>query len=140
MKVQKLTLENVEQLKSESYNALVKRVCDYIIDNWDESVDDDENKSILTDILENGCESGACSDLVYYNDTLKFYDDYEYEINELLNSLLNGCGYKTPAELFGDKWDKNDPLACGEYNKNLLAWFGFEETARNIARKFGIED
>ena len=138
MKVQQLTLENVEKLKNESSNALVKRVCDYIIDNWDESADDSENKSILTDILENGCESGACSDLVYYSDTVKFYNDYEDEINELLNSLLNDCGYKSPAELFGDKWDETDPLALEEYNQNLLAWFGFEEILKNIASDFNI--
>ena len=131
-------LENIENLKNETTSGLVEYVCDYIIDNWDESVDDDENKSILTDILEYGCENGACSDLVYYSDTLKFYDDYEDEINELLNSLLYSCGCKTPAELFGDKWDETDALARGEHNKNLLAWFGFEETLRNIASNFNI--
>ena len=131
-------LENIEEMKNKTTNRIVEYVCDYIIDNWDENIDDDENKSILTDILENGCESGACSDLVYYSDTLKFYDDYEDEISELLNSLLNDCGYNSPVELFGDKWDKTDPLARGEYNKNLLAWFGFEETLRNIASDFNI--
>ena len=34
--------------------------------------------------------------------------------------------------LFGDKYDKGDPLFLDYLNKNLLAWFGFEETSRNI--------
>jgi hypothetical protein len=41
--------------------------------------------------------------------------------------------------LFGDKWDKTDPLARDSGNQNLLAWFGFEETARMIAGKEGYE-
>ena len=41
-----------------------------------------------------------------------------------------------PSELFGDKWDKEDPLAQDDYNQNLLAWFGFEETLRNIGYNF----
>ena len=34
MEVQKLTLENVEKIKNETDNKLVKRVCDYVIHNW----------------------------------------------------------------------------------------------------------
>ena len=131
-------LENIENLKNKTTSGLVEYVCDYIIENWDSSRDDDDNKSILTDILENGCESGACSDLIYYSDTLKFYNDYEGEINYLLSNLLDDFGYKSPAELFGDKWDNTDPLACADENKNLLAWFGFEETLRDIASNFNI--
>ena len=35
-------------------------------------------------------------------------------------------------EIFGDKFDKEDPLVLDITNKNLLAWFGFEETASQI--------
>ena len=131
-------LENIENLKNKTTSGLVEYVCDYIIDNWDSNRDDDDNKSILTNILEYGCESGSCSDLTYYSQTLKFYEDYEDEINELLTNLLYDCGCKSPAELFGDKWDNDDPLAREEHNQNLLAWFAFEETMRNVASEFNI--
>ena len=36
----------------------------------------------------------------------------------------------------GNKWNKEDPLAQDDYNQNLLAWFGFEETLRNIGYNF----
>ena len=42
MKVLKLTLENVEKIKNETNNRLVKRVCRYIISNW-EYYDDKKN-------------------------------------------------------------------------------------------------
>ena len=131
-------LENIENLKNETSSGLVEYVCDYIIENWDSSRDDDDNKSILTDILEYGCGNGTCSDLTYYSQTLKFYEDYENEINELLTNLLNSCGCKSPVDLFGDNWDNDDPLAREEHNQNLLAWFGFEETLRDIASNFNI--
>lgn len=35
-------------------------------------------------------------------------------------------------ELFGDKFNKDDPLVTDYENKNLLAWFGFEETVNNL--------
>lgn len=31
---------------------------------------------------------------------------------------------------------KEDPLAQDDFNQNLLAWFGFEETLRNIGYNF----
>ena len=49
---------------------------------------------------------------------------------------MDECGIYAPSELFGDKWDNEDPLAIDYYNQNLLAWFGFEETMRNLAKEF----
>ena len=49
---------------------------------------------------------------------------------------MNGMGLYAPPALFGEKWDKEDPLAQDDFNQNLLAWFGFEETLRNIATNF----
>ena len=41
--------------------------------------------------------------------------------------------------LFGDKWETDDPMALATFNQNLLAWFGFEETARRMADALGWE-
>ena len=132
MEVQKLTLENVEKIKNETNNKLVSRVCRYIINNWDYY---DDKKNIFLDIMNDGCKSGACRDLIYYGQTKRFYETYKHEINELL--YKSDCD--NLADLFGSDWDIHDPLALDEDNQNLLAWFGFEETITNIAYKFGIE-
>ena len=34
----------------------------------------------LKEIADHGCESGVCSQHIYYGDTIKFYDNYEDEI------------------------------------------------------------
>ena len=132
MKVLKLTLENVEKIKNGTDNKLVKWVCDYIARKWDKF---DDKKYIFLDVFKNGCVSGVCRDLVYYEQTKRFYEAYKYEINELIYE----CGCTDLSDLFGGDWDVHDPLALEGDNKNTLAWFGFEETLRNIASKFGIE-
>ena len=117
----KLTLSNIKELKRKSDSPLTKRVCNYVIDRWGDYSD---KKYIFTDVLHYGCQSGVVGELIYQ------------EINALLYETMNGTGLYAPSELFGDKWDKEDPLAQDDYNQNLLAWFGFEETLRNIGYNF----
>ena len=129
----KLTLQNIKELKQNSDNALTKKVCNYVISNWQ---DYDDKKSIFTDVLNYGCQSGVVGELIYYSDTMAFYEKYREEINELLSNLMNECGFYDLSSLFRDKWDKEDPLINDCTNQNLLAWFGFEETLRNIGQNF----
>ena len=132
MEVQKLTLKNVQKIKNETNSKLTKYVCDYIVKRWD---DYDDKKNIFLDVMNFGCESGVCRDLVFYEQTKRFYETYKHEINNLLwKSDFNNLD-----DLFGDKWDPYDPLVLEGDNQNLLAWFGFEQTITNIAYKFGIE-
>ena len=134
--MKKLTKQKIKDFKKQSENALTKYVCAYIINNCEKGESVNE---FIENILNCGCASGIVGELTYYSDTLKFYKKFQHEINELLSNLLFDCEYKSPADLFGDKWDKYDPLAIEEYNQNLLAWFGFEETLTNIVIKFGVE-
>ncbi len=127
----KLTKENVKKLKGKS--ALTDYVLDYVLSRWDDYTD---KTAIFSDVLEYGCQSGIVSSLIYYDDTTKFYDKHKEEINMLLYDLMAETGLYNPSDLFGDKWDKEDPLALDVLNKNLLAWFAFEETLRGIGRNF----
>ena len=129
----KLTRKNVEKLRKESQNKLFKNVCSYVIDEWSDYTD---KKNIFLDVLKHGCQSGIVPHLIYYSDTVRFYKQYQQEINALLYELMDGTGFYGPTELFGDKWDKEDPLAQNTFNQNLLAWFGFEETLRKVAMNF----
>ena len=127
-----LTLENVKKIKNETTSGLVKYVCNYIIENWDDYADKED---IFNDVMRLGCSSGIVKELTYYAQTKRFYETYKHEISELLYKN----GWNNLVDLFGDGWDTHDPLALDEDNQNLLAWFGFEETLTNIAYKFGIE-
>jgi len=99
--------------------------------------DYDNLKSLIKDVLNSGLQSGIISDLVYYNDTLAFYKRYKKEIDTLLKDIMNETGSNSPADVFGNKWDKEDFFIQDTNNRNLLAWFGFEEKTRELADKLG---
>ena len=102
--------------------------------------DKDSIKSVLDDLAQGGCQSGMVSELIYYTDTTEFYCQHRKEIDALLvETMMESIGSHSPVDLFGDKWEKEDPLAREGSNQNLLAWFGFEETALRLALHNGIE-
>lgn len=121
-------------------NRLKEYVIDYYINN---NYETNELLTNLKDLQYHGCISGMIPELIYYDDTNRFYDNYKEEINELLSNLIDATGLSI-CELFGDKFDNTDPLVLDYSNKNLLAWFGFEETANwiyeNIREKFRSVD
>lgn len=97
-------------------------------------------EGVLNDLMYGGCQSGYVGELVYYDDTCKFYKKYRDEINAILQgSLADISRSGSPVDLFGDKWEVTDPLALDTQNQNLLAWFGYEETALRMCRDIGIE-
>lgn len=77
----------------------------------------------FTDLLENGCISGMVSDLIYYTDTRKFFDQNYEEIETLREEYRAATGESIMQYCDGDL-------------KNFLAWFGYEKTARNIWEEF----
>lgn len=129
----KLTLQNIKELKKNSSSPLYKRVCNYVISEWSNY---DDKTNIFKDVLHYGCQSGMVGFLIYYSDTVRFYKQYREEIDNLLYEEMEGCGFDSPTDLFGSKWDKEDPLGRDCYNQNLLAWFGFEETLRKLGYEF----
>ena len=130
----KLTKTNVIKLR-EGRKTLKNYVINYILEHWD----DYENKEdIFLDVLHHGCQSGIVGDLIYFSQTVKFYNTYKEEINEMLYDIMYDIGSYSPYDIFGGKWDTEDPLCLETNNQNLLAWFGFEETLRLIAHEFDI--
>ena len=113
------SIENIEnssielKTKEESANELKNGnelndcVLDYYIDrkysNPDELIRD------MEDLQRYGCVSGMITDLIYYDDTNKFYDNYKDDINELLSNLLDESGLSIQ-EFFGKNFDNDDPL------------------------------
>ena len=99
------------------------------------NTDEDYTEELfIQEVLEHGCISGMVGELIYYRDTIKFYDDHKEDINGLLYETIEDSGL-SPSELFGDRWFNDDPLALETNNQNLLSWFAFEETARKIAEE-----
>ena len=91
-----------------------------------EGYTNDETITYFNDILNHGCISGCVGSLIYYHDTVKFYEENKNDINNLLYETFEITGFNNPIELFGSKWNESDPLCIEDENKNLLSWFSFE--------------
>ena len=107
----------------------ISKLKDKVIDEALEHEDDDDIKSWFEDLLNHGCISGMVGKLVYYDDTIKFYDDYENEIEDLVDKMKDEFGYKSRPEFIASL---NGSAESITQEKNLLSWFAFEETARDI--------
>ena len=107
----------LEKLLQESTSELEKEVITDALDN-------DSPKVYFKDLLEHGCVSGMVSHLISYYDTKAFYIKYMEEIDELREEMEDMTG---------------EPLKIGYPAYNWLAWFGYEEMARKVAEKIGLE-
>lgn len=109
---------------TENMNDLEKHVAKWIneqAENYDNGVED-----VMVD-LSHGCSSGYVNHLIYTKDCNDFYLQYADEIDALL-------------EVWHDQTGEH-ALASYKYDiglRNWLAWFAFEETARNITAQAGI--
>lgn len=106
-------------------NEIMRDAKDYEGENFSEKL-----QGRLDDIAM-GLSSGVVGSLIYYSDTCKFFKRYEDEIGELLAETIRDTGLQ-PAELFGDKWDEEDPLCREPQNQTLLAWFAYEAIASQL--------
>ena len=57
------------------------------------------NKEELKEIADHGCQSGVCSQHIYYGDTSEFYDTFE---NDIIDELVLNFGYDLLVDLFRD--------------------------------------
>jgi hypothetical protein len=94
----------------------------------------DTAESMLNDLMQHGCISGMVGHLIYCHDILSFYRKHHKEIDQMYAQAIQDFGNNF--RLNG--WDDDDPLARDATNRNFLAWFGFEETARKLADKLDI--
>jgi hypothetical protein len=74
--------------------------------------------------------------LIYTRDCVAFYLRHAREIDGMVADFVRdtGCDCR---QLRG--WDERDPMARDDNNRNVLAWFAFEETARNLCNDAGID-
>jgi hypothetical protein len=111
----------------------IVRIVNEYADDYDAGV-----QGFLDDLAKGGCESGLVCELITYDQTGEFFNKHHREIGSLLASVLMETDARCPGELFRN-WDNEDPLAQDYTNQNILAWFAFEETARRLAAKAGLE-
>jgi len=85
----------------------------------------------LEDVIEHGCVSGCVSSLIYYSDTVKFYDKFEDEIWDMLEEDTNQFGNDNILQTISQFNGAKNVGGLDQF-KNLLAWYSVEETCRKI--------
>ena len=88
---------------------------DTIIDTYDYET--------CKEIVNHGCQSGVCTQHIYYGDTIKFFDTHEDEITEYIKDSVG-------TEVLGDTLYRNDGSL--RHYKNDLAWMFIELVAMHI--------
>ena len=76
----------LQMIKDESIEGTIK----YEVIEWVESRIEDYNniEDIFNDLFTGGCESGIVTNLIYYDDTLSFYNKHEHEIEIFIDEIL----------------------------------------------------
>ena len=115
--------------------SITEEVLNGILSKFDEG-GHEAAEGYIRGALQYGCEAGKVLGLIYYSITTAFFERHRAEIIGLLKELMHEIGAKSPAELFGDKWDDDDYFCEYVQNQNLLAWVGYEETLRKVASLF----
>ena len=104
---------------------------DYLSNIKDFVLDEEKEGLNLDEVMEHGCVSGIVSSLIYYADTVKFYNRHEEEIWELLEDHSQSYGSDNVLEFIGS-FNGAKHVGDLEQFKNLLAWWSVEETIRTL--------
>ena len=99
-------------------------VIDYEGDNMDEKL-----KSRLEEITEHGCQSGTVGSLIYYDDTVKFFDNFN---DEICNIVEDYYGAESVLDMLKQHCELIDIVMGSDTVKNYLAWMAYEVTCANI--------
>ena len=83
------------------------------------------------EIADHGCQSGVCSQHIYYGDTIKFFDTYEDEIIEYIADNVGG-------DMNEQLWNDNPCNIIGY--KNDTVWTFIELVAMQRVDYVEYED
>ena len=106
-------MKKINELLNNMYgeNTLKDNVIDIILNH----IDDYENPiTFLEEVLQYGCSSGMIGELIYYNDTEKFFIKHMNDIFEIYNDI------------------KDNLSSDFEVDANNLSWLAFEHVVNEI--------
>ena len=86
----------------------------------------------IKDIASFGCINGTCAELIYYDDTVKFYDRFEDEIWDLLVATSESHGFESVFDFFGSFPKDFKDVFSDKTFKNTLVWFAVDEVCLQI--------
>ena len=85
----------------------------------------------IEEVVKYGCVNGSVSSLIYYSDTVKFYDQFEDEIWDMLHEDTENFGNDNILQTIG-QFNGAENVGSLDQFKNLLVWYAVEETCRKL--------
>ena len=108
--------ERLDEMKK--VNTIYEEVIDDVIDNLEEETKEDLHNR-LDEISSHGCASGTVGSMIYYSDTVAFFERHKYVINDIIAEFIRDTGLSMNE--FFKNFDNDDPLCLESTNQNLLA-------------------
>lgn len=93
-------------------------------------------KSEIEDITKHGMVSGF-GPLIYYHDTVKFHDEYESEIWDMLHNDATDQDI-TICELIAQFNGQSNVGSMHQF-KNMLCWYAIERTCCELINEWELE-
>ena len=109
------------------YKWVIDDVMDSVIDYEGDSMDE-KLKSRLEEIIDHGCQSGTVGSLIYYTDTVKFFDNFNDEIYD----MIDYDGAQSVLKMLQQKCDLTDIIMGADIVKNYLTWMAYETVCSDI--------
>ena len=99
------------------------------IKEWllDKEKEEGKGSTVIKDVAHHGCQGGVPG-LIYYNETVKFHDDHEEEIWQLLEDYADDEGVKLTDKLTQVCKDVGSLRTL----KNSLVWWAVEVRAQEL--------
>tara|TARA_R110000796_G_scaffold207444_1_gene323742 strand:+ start:686 stop:991 length:306 start_codon:yes stop_codon:yes gene_type:complete len=83
-----------------------------------------ESEHFISDLANNGCINGGVSELIYYSDTCKFYEDNKDLIWEIISDYAEEMGH----DIFHYIGDVQSPTIF----ENNMTWLAVDITANKM--------
>lgn len=95
-------LSNVLKNMELETHGIKNDIINYLLNN---SNDSEDIQILLEDINNYGCESGIVNYLIYYTDTVAYFEKHEHEIQEMINNTYSIDLYSMGVEEFDKLMD-----------------------------------
>lgn len=121
----------IKELKNK--NKLYERVIDEILEDSKDYEGTIKERIIkrCNEIVEHGCVSGTVSSLIYYTDTISFYNNYYEEITEIVEELEES-GMNIFECCLKNNLTTTQIIMNDEQAKTQISWLIYEEIAHEL--------
>jgi len=89
-----------------------------------------QTKDDIRAIAEYGCVNGACNDLIYYSDTVDFYDNHKEEIWEIVSQFAEELDMTVLSFVNSEDGSVDSDITF----KNKMAWLAVEIICDQVMR------